>query len=382
MSGTTPPLTFTAAGPQPQSPSALQQQLLAAVAAIAPDYTILPGALIEDISSTDVWALVNIDAARVEVLNSISPYTANPAILIQQGNCYGIPQGTSANGSVGVVFSGPAGFVIAVGFVVGDGTNYYTIQDGGIIETAGTSQALTAIAQNAGTFAIPAGTVTTLVTSVPSGISLTCANPNAGTPATTAETVATYRSRVVQAGQVACQGTAPFLKTLLQAIPGVVPQQVSVRSVSGGWEVICGGGDAYAVANAIYQGVPNLAEVVGSTMSVTAVTQANPGKVTTLLNHGYSNGQIVTFSGIGGMTELNTGNYTVTVVDEKNFTIGVDTTAYTAFTSGGEVLPNLRNTTVTINDYPDTYAITYVTPPSQIVNVQLTWNTDGVNFAT
>lgn len=381
MSGSVAPLTFTSAGPQPQPPAVLQQQLIAAVAAQVPGYTAnLPGSLIEDISSTDTYALVAIDQARVEVLNSIAPTNANPAVLIQQGAAYGIAQGTTTNGSAGVVFTGPAGYVIPVGFVVSDGTNQYSIQNGGIIQTSGSSATLTAVATFAGTFAIPAGSVTQIITSVPTGISLTVTNPNAGTPGTSGETVAAFRSRVLQAGQATCQGVPQMLKTLLQAISGVVPQQVSVRSVTGGWEVICGGGDAYDIAYAIYQGVPNLAEIVGSTMSVTAVTQANPGQVTTLLNHGYTTGQVVTFSGIGGMTELNTGNYTITVVDEKNFTIGVNTSTYTAFTSGGEVLPNLRNNTVTISDYPDSYPVTYVIPPQQSVNVQFTWNTDAVNF--
>lgn len=472
MSGASLPTILTSAGAQPTPPATLLQWLIQLVttgqdqygntiANPVPGYTAnLPGSLIEDISSTDVAAMSVIDQARVESINSISPYTANPFILTQLGNGYGIPQGTSANGSVNLLFTGTVGFVISVGFVASDGTNYFTVQDGGIIETSGTSQLLTAIAQNAGTFAIPANSVTQLITSVPSGITLSVTNPEAGTPATSAETVDAYRARVVQAGQVACQGTAPFLKTLLQAIPGVVPQQVSVRSVTGGWEVIVGGGDAYAIANAIYQAVPNLSEVVGSTMSVTAISQANPGQVTTLLNHGYTTGQQVYFNDLGGMIELNSdtvtgltldtagsggtagtydlgfsggggsgaaGTYTIdssgvvssvsltaggydfssapsvslssggitgasvtatvgtlyftaTVVDEKNFTIGVNTSSYTAFTTGGYVLPNLRNVTVTINDYPDTYSITFVQPPQQTVNVQFTWNTDAPNF--
>lgn len=392
MSGATLPVVLTPAGMQPTAPAVILQWLIGLVttgqdqygntiANPVPGYTAnLPGSLIEDISSTDVAAILLCNQAQVELVNSISPYSANPFILTQLGAAYGIEQGLSANGTANVVFTGPVGFVVPVGFTVSDGTNYYQIQDGGIVQTGGTTQPLTAISQTPGTYAIPANTVTQIVTSIPSTISLTCTNPEAGTPGSSGETLDTYRSRVLQACQVAAQGTPAFLKTLLQAIPGVVPQQVSVRSVTGGWEVICGGGDAYAIAGAIYEAMPNLSEVVGSTMSVTAITQANPGQVTTLLNHGYSNGQVVTFSGLGGMTELNTGNYTITVVDEKNFTIGVNTSGYPAFTSGGEVLPNLRNITVTINDYPDTYSVTFVQPPQQTVNVQFVWNTDAVNF--
>jgi hypothetical protein len=52
------------------------------VAAEVPDYTAnLPGSLIEDISSTDVQALATIDQARVDAINSFSPYGANAFAL-------------------------------------------------------------------------------------------------------------------------------------------------------------------------------------------------------------------------------------------------------------------------------------------------------------
>jgi hypothetical protein len=63
------------------------------------------------------------------------------------------------------------------------------------------------------------------------------------------------------------------------------------------------------------------------------VTQANPGVVTTLVDHGYVTGQTVRMkvpSG-SGMTELNDQLVTVTVVDASTFSIGVDTSGYTAY---------------------------------------------------
>jgi len=232
-------------------------------------------------------------------------------------------------------------------------------------------------------FAIPANTVTTLITSIPGSITLTVTNPLAGLAGTGAESTSSYRARVMQAQAATCQGTPAFLRTQLEAISGVQAFLVSIQVVAGlGWKVICGGGDAAQVAYAIYQSAGDLSRIVGSVMSLTVVTNANPGQVTTLLNHGYSTGQVVTFSGLGGMVELNTGNYTITVVDEKNFTIGVDTTSYIAYTTGGEVLPNLRNVTVTINNYPDLYDITFVIPPQQTLNVTATWNTTSVGFTS
>ena len=68
--------------------------------------------------------------------------------------------------------------------------------------------------------------------------------------------------------------------------------------------------------------------------TITAATKANPGQIT-VTAHGLNNGEKVLISGVGGMTELNGNVYTITVVNANNFTIGVDTTGFTTYTSGG-----------------------------------------------
>jgi len=76
----------------------------------------------------------------------------------------------------------------------------------------------------------------------------------------------------------------------------------------------------------------------GGGKAVTAATNANPCQVT-ITGHGFSTNDKVVFHNIGGMTQLNFTNgsagYTVTVVDTNNITIGVDSTAYGTYTSGG-----------------------------------------------
>jgi len=266
MSGT--PLLFTAAGPVATPPATLQQALIAAVAATNPGYTAnLPGSLIEDLSSTQVGSMVTIDQARVDAVNNVSPYAMNPYVLAQFGRQTGVPQGLAANASVYVVFSGSAGYVIPPGFVVSDGTNSYVIQDGGTIASGGSSQPLFAVASTPGSFAIPANTVTAIGTSVPSPYALTVTNPLAGTAALAPETTESYRSRILAAGQVATTGTPTYLKTLLWAVPGVNVRLVRVLQVGAAWEVICGGGDPYQVAGAIYAGVSNVGGLVGSQTS-------------------------------------------------------------------------------------------------------------------
>jgi hypothetical protein len=227
------------------------------------------------------------------------------------------------------------------------------------------------------------GTVNEIITQVPSQITITCTNLVPGVSGAVAETAEGYRARVIQGGQAVSQGMPTMLKTLVGQVSGVQQRLISpVQQVSGGWEVIVGGGDPYQVAGAIYDSVLDVSTLVGSVMSITNITQANPGVVTTLLNHGYSSGQVIQISGVLGMLPINGVNLTVTVIDEKDFSVGVNTIGYPAYISGGICTPNLRNVTVNITDFPDVYSVTFVNPPQQKVTMTVQWNTTETNFVS
>jgi len=70
--------------------------------------------------------------------------------------------------------------------------------------------------------------------------------------------------------------------------------------------------------------------------AITAATQANPCQITAA-SHGIPDGQTITITGVSGMTEINDLDFTATYVDGNNFTIGVDSSSYTAWSSGGYV---------------------------------------------
>lgn len=373
------PLVMNESGPVPTPPATLQQTLINNVAATNPGYTAnLPGSLVEDISSTDVGALTLIDQARVDAINAVTPYGANAYVLAQQGLMFGIPQGIPTNASVFVVFSGPAGYVLSPGFLVSDGTNQYALQDGGVIESGGMSPQLFAVATNSGTFAIPANTVTQLVTSVASGYSITVTNPEAGTPATASESVQSYRSRVLDAFKANVTGTPALLKRLLGDITGVQSQRVSINQVSGGWQVVCGGGDAYSVAYAILQAVPDISTLQGSQLAITGMTNANPVVVTTNTHSNFTAGQTFTVSG-ANPSGFNT-TYIVASVSSNSITTTTNGSAFGSYTSGAKFSPNPRNVAVSIFQNPDTYNITFVNPPEQIVTVDVVWNTTLPSF--
>lgn len=70
--------------------------------------------------------------------------------------------------------------------------------------------------------------------------------------------------------------------------------------------------------------------------AVTGATQANPGELT-VVGHGYTTGDEVSVEGVVGMTQLNGNKYFITSTGANTFTIGVDTTAFGAYVSGGTV---------------------------------------------
>ena len=80
--------------------------------------------------------------------------------------------------------------------------------------------------------------------------------------------------------------------------------------------------------------------LTGSAKTITGVTQANPGVITSN-SHGFSDGDEIYITGVGGMTQLNDRNYIVDNATTNTFTLtdlfgaAIDTTAFTTFTSGG-----------------------------------------------
>lgn len=78
-------------------------------------------------------------------------------------------------------------------------------------------------------------------------------------------------------------------------------------------------------------------------LSITGITNANPGEVTTAVNHGLNNGDKIIILNVLGTTQVNSttstiNEYTITVTANNKFTIGVDTTAYGVYVSGGVVM--------------------------------------------
>ena len=259
------PVVMTSAGVLPQTAASLHSQVIDGAIALDPGLTAnLPGTLIEDIASTDTSALVLIDQAQVETVNSMTPYGCNLFILNQLGQIYGVQQGVGSNTSVYVVFSGTPGYVIPQGVIVSDGTYQYLTQASGVISAGGTSDSVYCVSTSSGSWGVPANSVTTIVSSVPASITLTVTNPNTGIPSSTGQTPEQYRTQVLDAGLVTCSGTPNAIRTALASVSGVQQNLISIRERSNKWEVIVGGGDPYEVANAIFNSIGDPLTLIGS----------------------------------------------------------------------------------------------------------------------
>jgi hypothetical protein len=317
------PIVITAAGLQPRSLQQVQLDLLTRVSAVRPDYTAnLPGILIEDISSTDCYAILECDSAQVETVNSLTPLGANAFLLLQLGQMLGVMQGEASNTSVFLVFTGTPGFVIGRGFQVSDGNYTYQLTDGGIVGDDGLTPQLYAVATQSGTWAVPAGTVTQLLTSVPSSVSLSVINTEAGIPGAEQESEASYRAQVLTANYAASQGMARYLRTLLRRVDGVQARLISARKLSTGWTIIVGGGDPKQVAYAIYTALFDVYNLTGSVLSVVDITDDLPALVETDLNHGFPVGYVINIAGVDPSSPYD-GDYVVmSVPSEKTFTLG------------------------------------------------------------
>lgn len=69
--------------------------------------------------------------------------------------------------------------------------------------------------------------------------------------------------------------------------------------------------------------------------SITGITQAASAVVTVGSGHGFVIGDVVYITGVSGMTEINDATYTVTATATTTITLNVDSTGFTAYTSGG-----------------------------------------------
>ncbi len=100
----------------------------------------------------------------------------------------------------------------------------------------------------------------------------------------------------------------------------------------------------------------------GTLPAITGASKANPCVITSTA-HTLLTGDTIKISGVVGMTELNGNTYTVTKINANSFSIGVDSTTYTIYTSGGVFAYEgdyaTENKTVSFRDDTGTAAVKF-----------------------
>lgn len=253
------PVIYDITGPVAKTAEELRQQVIETATRLSPGITTdLPGSLIEDMTSTSVGALLVCDQASVDLINSCSPYGANVHLLKQLGAIYGVQQGKDEHLGVCRIL-GAARLWYSKGFTVGDGTYLYTVRRDTVIPDSGQTEPVYCLATTTGIWAVPAGTVNQVKTSVPESYQVTCTNLTAGLPGTDEQSPASYRAQVMQAGMFSVQGTPDCYRSALKKVNGVQENLISFRQATlGKWVAVVGGGDPYEVAYAIYKAVPDI----------------------------------------------------------------------------------------------------------------------------
>ena len=140
-------------------------------------------------------------------------------------------------------------------------------------------------------------------------------------------------------------GTDITVSAITKANPGVVTTSTNHGLIKGDFITFSSIGGMTELNGNIYK-VGN----VLNEFSITGITAANPGVVTTSAAHGLAVGEKVTITGVKGMTQVNDITFTVkTVPSTTTFSLSDavganwDTSAYTAYASAGTVTtPDLK----------------------------------------
>jgi Ubiquitin-activating enzyme E1 FCCH domain len=122
------------------------------------------------------------------------------------------------------------------------------------------------------------------------------------------------------------------------------------------------------------------------TGAITGVTNASNAVVTSD-NHGLLTGDVVLINNVGGMTQLNGNSYTITVLSANTFSLGVNSTSYGTYTSGGSWYYSVYNGFTTAapllpsinNDPGPESAPNLYFAQSRIQNILITANTYDSN---
>ena len=130
--------------------------------------------------------------------------------------------------------------------------------------------------------------------------------------------------RLFEHNSIGNSGASPWSFNIYSTIVPAITPEATAEIAAGSVIVTLQAGPDINISDSIRAG------------TVSNVTQALPGEVTTGSAHNLSTGDRIVFAAVGGMTELNGNTYQITVTGSTTFTLDlIDTSLFTAYTAGG-----------------------------------------------
>ncbi len=209
--------------------------------------------------------LAQSDSANLAIINQYNPLTASGIYLRRLGSIFGILPDNGSKSSADIDLIGDPNVFIPAGSIVADDedNNFDTVADVTLDGLGDGSVGV--LSQELAAIPVPIGSITNIVSVVPGWTSIV--QTTAGVEGSYAETDAQYRARYFQTKNIAGQGTADNVQSILLGTPGVNSSLVlnnteSTPTVIDGVTVaahsirsIVGGGTDQDVADGIYIGV-------------------------------------------------------------------------------------------------------------------------------
>jgi uncharacterized protein (TIGR02217 family) len=116
------------------------------------------------------------------------------------------------------------------------------------------------------------------------------------------------------------------------------PHRKIKKPVAGTTRVAVAGVESTSVMSWTVDTTTGLVTFANTTKSITGISQAAAAVITLGIGHGFLAGESVYVSGVSGMTQINGARYYVTTVSPTTITVAVNSSAFSAYTSGGTVM--------------------------------------------
>lgn len=255
-------IELTSGGVKKSSITEIREDLQNKVYESLKDFSNLPSSIQNNLIDEASIIVNEFEDMISNAMNGISPAYANDFIIAQLGAAFGVKRKDKSLQNVTIKYRGLAGVVIPSGSQVSseDGMYIFSTSEQAVIRADGTAQ-VNAIADDYYDKIIDAHVLNVMITDIMNIDS--CDNPNSSSEPILEESITEYRARVQNKCLANRSGTVAVLHDNLLNVDGVSSRLITYRTdteIKEGYkintiEIVCGGGDDYEVAEAVFNSI-------------------------------------------------------------------------------------------------------------------------------